>query len=137
MFLLDTNVVSEPTKPQPNAKVLAWLKAQPAATLFLSVVSLGEIVRGLEKLPSSKRKQQLAEWVNRLPIEAFGRGRLLPVDQTIAYEWGRLDRAAARTVSVPDALLAATARVHGLAVATRNERHFADLDVRVINPWLT
>lgn len=137
MFLLDTNVVSEPTKPQPHAKVLAWLKAQPAPTLFLSVISLGEIVRGLEQLPSSKRKQKLAEWVNRLPIDAFGRGRLLTVDQTIAYEWGRLEIAAARTVSVPDALLAATARVRGLTVATRNERDFLDLGVRVVNPWLS
>lgn len=135
MFLLDTNVVSEPTKKQPSPKVLSWLAAQRAPTLFMSVVSLGELTRGLDKLPSGRRKQDLTKWINRLSLDEFAHGRMLSVDDAVALTWGRLDALAGRTLAVPDALIAATALVHNLTIATRNQRDFAGLGVRVVNPW--
>jgi hypothetical protein len=101
----------------------------------MSVISLGELMQGLERLPSSARKQQLILWLNSLSQNAFRGGRILPVTEAVALEWGRLDRRALRTVAPTDALIAATALVHDLAVVTRNEHDFAGLGVRMVNPW--
>lgn len=135
MFLLDTMVVSERAKSRPDARVLAWTSAVPATQQYVSALSLGEIVFGVERLPLGPNKQRLQAWSAALPH--FFASRVLAVDLAAAERWARQRIAVGRTVAVVDALIAATAYAHGLTVATRNERDFLDLGVRVINPWLT
>ena len=131
--LLDTNVISEQTKPRPNPALINWIKSQPATEAFISVLTLGEIHRGLEKLPRGPRRANLEAWLEDT-IREFS-GRLLVVDARVAETWGKLDAAAAKTMAPIDRLLAATALAHNLALVTRNIRHFAHANVRVINPW--
>lgn len=133
MFLLDTNVVSEATKVRPNPLVLAW-SSRSAQNAFISVMTVGEITKGIQRLPTGPRRSNLDRWLRVLGSKEF-RARILPVTEIIAAEWGRLLVATRRTLPCADSLLAATARVHDLTIATRNERDFADLGVRVINPW--
>jgi predicted nucleic acid-binding protein len=135
MYLIDTNVVSEMAKPRPDSRVRRWASVG-IQTAFLSAITIGEIVKGIERLPPGKRRATLETWLGVLGSQAF-RARVLPVDEIIAAEWGRLSAYAGRTLPCADALLAATARVHDLTIATRNERDFAALRVRVVNPWLT
>jgi predicted nucleic acid-binding protein len=131
-FLLDTNVVSEIRKPKPAAGLLSWFDTQEPDTLYLSVLVLGEIREGVERLRvrDAARAQALALWLGDL--SAGYADRVLPVDQAVADEWGRLR--AIRPLPVIDAFLAATARVHGLTLVTRNVRDFAGLNVLVFNP---
>jgi predicted nucleic acid-binding protein len=134
MFLLDTNVVSEPSKPRPNPSVLAWLEAQSSSHLFISVLTLGEIAYGVDRLPQGERRERLLGWQAGLHQRQFA-GRTLDVTRNIALDWARMEVVAGRTLSAFDALIAATARVNDLTLATRNERDFLRLGVRVINPW--
>jgi predicted nucleic acid-binding protein len=131
--LLDTNVISEPTKPRPNPALMDWIKSQPSNESFISVLTLGEIHRGLDKMPRGARRSSLAVWLDDT-LREFA-GRLLPVDARVAELWGKLDAAAAQTIAPIDGLLAATALAHNLVLATRNVRHFAHANVRVIDPW--
>jgi hypothetical protein len=133
MFLIDTNVVSELAKPRPNLQVQRWASVR-IDTAFMSSVTVGEIIKGIERLPSGKRRTALELWLTALTSRAF-KARLLPVDDVVAAEWGRISAAARCTLPCADSLLAATARVHNLTVATRNERDFSELGVRVLNPW--
>lgn len=133
MFLIDTNVVSELTKPRPNLQVQRWASIRIDAA-FMSTVTVGEIVKGIERLPSGKRRAALEQWLSALTSRAFN-ARLLPIDEVVAAEWGRISAALRRTLPCADSLLAATARVHDLTVATRNERDFVELGARVLNPW--
>ncbi|MGH6949258.1 MAG: type II toxin-antitoxin system VapC family toxin [Vitreimonas sp.] len=133
MFLIDTNVVSELAKPRPNLRVQHWASVR-IDTAFMSTVTVGEIIKGIERLPSGKRRAVLEFWLSALTSRAF-KARLLPIDEVVAAEWGRIGAAAGRTLPCADSLLAATARVHDLTIATRNERDFLDLGVRVLNPW--
>ena len=131
-FLLDTNIVSELRKgPRTHAGVLAWFDEQPARSLFLSVVTVGEIRQGIEQVRRTDPRQaaSLDRWVQGLT--QYYEDRLLYVDGSIAEEWGRLR--AKQSVPVVDALLAATARVHDLTIVTRNVRDFRDVPVRVLN----
>ena len=132
MFLVDTNVVSELAKPRPDPHVQRWASGMDAA--FMSTVTVGEIIKGIELLPRSKRRLLLELWLDALTSSAF-KTRLIPVDEVVAAEWGRMSAALRRTLPCADSLLAATARVRDLTVATRNERDFIDLGVRVVNPW--
>ena len=137
-WLLDTCVLSELTKPQPNANVVEWLDSAEERTLFLSVLSVGEILKGITKLPDGERKSRLGKWVETELSERFS-GRLLDVTLEVAAEWGTLSGAAEqRGESLPaiDALLAATARSGGLTVVTRNEVDLSRCGARVFNPWL-
>jgi predicted nucleic acid-binding protein len=132
-FLLDTNIVSElrrGARTQPD--LLAWFDQQPARSLFLSIVSIGEIRQGIEKLRRTDSRQAgaLDRWLHGLT--QYYEDRLLYADGAVAEEWGRLR--AGRNVPVIDALLAATARVHDLTLVTRNVRDFRALPVRVLNP---
>jgi len=136
MFLLDTNLISESAKPRPDPRVLRWTQTNRAQDAFVSVMTLGEIVKGIERLAPGKRRANLSRWLELVTSPAFN-PRVLAVDEVIATEWGRLSIAARRTLPCADSILAATARVHDLIVATRNQRNFADLGVRVVNPWLT
>jgi predicted nucleic acid-binding protein len=132
-FLLDTNIVSELRRPRAHAGLMEWFDAQSSHTLFLSVVTLGEIRQGVEQLRSKDARQagQIDRWLNGL--SQFYEDRLLYVDGAVADEWGRLR--ARRSVPVMDALIAATARVHKLTLVTRNVRDFANLGVTLLNPF--
>jgi predicted nucleic acid-binding protein len=133
MFLVDTNVVSELARPRPDRRVQQWASTQ-IGTAFLSAVTVGEIIKGIERLPPGARRSLLELWLHALTSSAF-RARLIPVDEVVGAEWGRISAAAGRTLPCADSLLAATARVRDLTVATRNERDFINLGVRVLNPW--
>lgn len=134
MFLLDTDIISETTKAQPRPAVISWLEAQRADDLFLSIITLGEIAYGIECLPAGEKRDRLALWRATLASTRFA-GRIFDVTDNIMCEWARAEARARTTFSRFDALIAATARVHNLVVATRNETDFADFGVRLINPW--
>lgn len=130
-YLLDTNVVSELSKRVPAAQVVGWLGGDPDCAL--SVLTLGELRRGVRMLHGRDpiRARRLETWVDEL--HADYRARLLPVDDAVAQEWSELP--VERTLPAVDGLIAATARVHGLTIATRNVRDFADLGVSLFNPF--
>ena len=133
-YLLDTNVLTELRRKLPDARVLHWFSQRPATTLYLSVLTLGEIRKGIEVLPDPARRLTLLDWLEtRLP--AFFAGRILPIDAAVAYRWGRMVAQAGRPVPAIDSLLAATAEQHGLTLVTRNLRDVKGLAVQVINPW--
>jgi predicted nucleic acid-binding protein len=116
--LLDTCVISEPTKKRPAGKVLTWLDVQEEMSLFLSVLTLGELHKGISKLPRSRRRSQLQQWVAQDLPRRFT-GRILPVDQEVATRWGIMTGEAERAghpIPVLDGLLAATAAVAGLTL---------------------
>ena len=132
-YLVDTNVLCEPTKPVPDAKLVPWLAANDAH-LFVSVLTLGEILKGIEIMPAGKRRRQMQAWFER--IEDWATDRLLPIDWEVMRVWGayygrHLKRG--RTLDVMDSLLGATALAHGLTVATRNGADFPELPL--VNPW--
>jgi predicted nucleic acid-binding protein len=135
-YLLDTCVVSEATKPRPDPRVLAWLEHADPESLFLSVITLGEIEKGIERLGTGRRKRELRRWFERVRAEAAD--RVLAVDDPVALEWGRLlGRAERRGDVLPaiDALLGATAIVHGLTVVTRNSSDIGRTGAAVFDPW--
>jgi hypothetical protein len=132
-YLLDTNVVSEPRRRQPSSLVMSWFGSTPPATRFISVMTLGELRKGADRVAFRDPDQSavLRGWL--ADTATMFRDRIIPVDAVIAEEWGRLQ--AARPVSPVDALLAATALVHGWTVVTRNERDFVPTGVPTINPF--
>jgi predicted nucleic acid-binding protein len=132
-FLLDTNVVSEARRPAGHPGVRAWVRSVPAADLFVSVLVVGEIRRGVEQLRRRDPRQAavIEAWLLRLVAE-YG-DRVLPVTAAVAEEWGRLN--VPDPLPVVDGLLAATARVHGLVLVTRNTPDFARTGVRLLNPF--
>jgi len=133
-YLLDTNVLSELRRKSPNAGVVEWFTQRPASTLYLSVLTLGELRKGIEGLADAKRRMSLTDWLETdLPV--FFAGRILGIDAQVADRWGRLVAAAGRPLPAIDSLLGATAAQHGLSLVTRNERDFAGLGLDVINPW--
>lgn len=137
MIILDTNVVSEPMKPDGHRGVQAWLDDQIAETLYLTSISLSELLLGVEVLPDGKRKVGLAAALSDLLSTLFG-ARVLPFDQQAATMYaGRVSRAraAGRTISMADGQIAAIAAVHGFTVATRDTAPFAAAGVPVVNPW--
>jgi len=138
-FLLDTNVISEWVKPEPNPQVVAWLNEVPEDRVFLSVAALAEIRRGVELMPAGKRRDRLASWLTEdLPVRF--EGRILDIDGRIADAWGILmarGQKAGINVGTLDAFFAATAEVHGLTLVTRNVHDFLKLGIRLLNPWHT
>ncbi len=136
-FLLDTSVVSELVRKSPHLPVLNWIGEQDETSLYLSVVTIGEIEKGIARLPASARRNRLQSWVRRDLIGRFGK-RLLAVDTRAATRWGTLTgESEKRGVPLPviDSLIAATALVHGFAVVTRNVADFARCGVTCVNPW--
>lgn len=133
-YLIDTNVLSELRRKQPDQRVVAWIQARPTQSLFLSVLTLGEIRKGLERLPDSARRQDLLDWLE-VELPAYFIGRIHAIDAQTADRWGRLMVQAGRPLPAIDGLLAATALQHDLTLVTRNTRDFADLELRLINPW--
>jgi len=133
-WLVDTNVISELRRRDPDANVRAWFAQRPATELYLSVLTLGEIRKGVEALTDSGRRTVLNQWLEReLPV--FFAERLLPIDAGVAHQWGLLLAEAGRSLPAIDSLLAATALHHNLVLVTRNLKDFAGLPVQVLNPW--
>lgn len=136
MIVLDTNVISEAMKPQPHSAVRAWLNDQAAETLYLSSVTLAELLFGIAALPSGKRKDMLALAVDGL-LELF-QGRVLPFDTDAARQYAELAvvaRAAGLGFPTPDGYIAAIAVSRGFIVASRDTAPFQAAGVTIINPW--
>ena len=136
-FLLDTNVVSEWTKPRPNPGVVEWLANVDEDSVYLSVVTLAELRHGIERLSPGKRRIQLDEWL-RADLPLRFEHRILPVDAAIADQWGHLvarRESKGRSIHAMDALIAATAEVHSLTLVTRNASDFTQAAKSIVNPW--
>lgn len=133
-YLIDTNIISELRRKEANPGVVSWFAARPANTLYLSVLTLGEIRKGIEALPNSKRKLTLRDWLE-VDLPAFFTGRILTIDETVVDRWGRLLARIKRTAPAIDSLIAATALQYGLTLVTRNESDFKFPELDVINPW--
>ena len=133
-YLIDTNVLSELRRKMPNAGVVEWFAKRPTSTLFLSVLTLGELRKGIEGIRDADRRMTLLDWLETdLPI--FFTGRILSIDTQVANRWGRMVATAGRTLPAIDSLIGATASHHGLSLVTRNIRNFVDLCLDLINPW--
>ena len=132
-YLLDTNIISETVRRNPNKAVIAWLDQLPAEALFVSVLTLGEIRKGIEVLADKRRQEKLRLWLEH-ELPAWFEGRVLPVDLAVADRWGRLLAEVGRPVPTVDSLLAATALHHELRLVTRNAGDFDYPGLQVINP---
>ncbi len=133
MYLLDTNVVSETIKPNPEKAVINWLSAIDMHNLFLSVITLGEVRKGIEKLRDPIRKQKIIQWLEIDLVNRF-QGRLIQIDEKVADKWGYI--CSLQTVSAIDGLIAASAIVHNYKLVTRNGKDFKNMTgLELINPW--
>jgi predicted nucleic acid-binding protein len=136
VIVLDTNVIAEAMRPDPNPAVVSWLNGQSAETLYLSSVTLAELLFGIGAIPSGARRDRLAQALDRLL--ALFPGRVLPFDQDAARRYADMAvtaRAAGHPLPVSDGYIAATAASRGFAVATRNTRDFQNIGVDLIDPW--
>ncbi len=133
-YLLDTNVVSETVRRNPDRGVMTWLERVPGEALYLSVLTLGEIRKGVERFADRKRREKLRLWLEH-ELPGWFEGRVLPVDLGVADRWGRVVAAVGRPVPSIDSLLAATALHNELRLVTRNAADFAYPGLEVIDPW--
>ncbi len=136
-FLLDTNCISELVRNKPESRVLKWMEEADESLLYLSVLTLGEIRKGVAALPQSRRRSQLEAWLEQ-DLQVRFAGRILPIDAAVADRWGSLAADAkrkGRTISIIDGLLAATAMQHNLTIVSRNVSDFANTHAAVLNPW--
>ena len=136
-YLLDTNVVSEWARPRPAPQVVRWLADADEDRVFLSVITIAELERGVSLLPTGKKRESLASWIANDLLERF-EGRLLDVTVEVARAWGVVMSAAQRAgrpLAAMDGFFAATSRAHGLALVTRNDADFASTGVEIVNPW--
>ena len=136
-YLLDTMVVCEPTKRKKDPKVMLWLTSHDP-DCAISILTRGEVERGIVKMAPNKRKATLMAWFNSFADEMEQRGRILPVDRTLMSFWGpvysREERLTKRKPPFVDSILAATAELHGLMMVTRNEKDFPKT-LALVNPW--
>jgi len=136
-FLLDTNCISELLRPKPEPRVVEWIETVDESILYLSVLTLGEIRKGLTGQPQGKRKTRIESWLE-VELRARFAGRIVPIDTAIADRWGLISTEAKRrgkVLPVIDGLLAATALHLNLTVVTRNANDFEASQVQVLNPW--
>ncbi len=136
-YLVDTCVVSELIKKRPSRLVAAWVREQDELSLFVSVLTFGEIEKGLAKLQDGKRRQVLRNWLDHDLRRRFT-GRILPFDYEAACRWGEISGKAEREgapIPVLDAQLAATALIHGMTLVTRNTGDMEPSGVPTLNPW--
>ena len=136
-FLLDTNVVSEWVRPQPDRNVISWLAEVDEDRVFISVISFAEIRRGVEMLPAGRRRERLAAWLAE-ELPARFEERILDINPQVAETWGVLmarGQKVGLTLGAMDAFVAATAEVHGLTLATRNVKDFRRLTIPLLDPW--
>ena len=137
MIILDTNVVSELSAPEPAPSVVAWIAGQPATDLYITAIVEAEILAGSERMPHGRRRNEVIA-ANARIIDQFLDGRVLPFDRNAAQHYAEIRARRERTgrpISEMDCLIAAIARANGAAVATRDARGFADCGIAVINPW--
>ena len=137
MIIIDTNVVSEPLKPAPEQAVVEWLDAQAPGALFLSSVSLAELLAGVEALAAGRRRSELAKALKDRVLPLF-KGRILPFDEAAAQAFARVHAAARKAgnpITFADCAIAASATACGFAIATRNVRDFKGTGVSIIDPW--
>lgn len=136
-FLLDTCVVSELIRPAPIPSLVEWINNQPEERLFMSVLTLGELRKGIDRLPDGAKRTRLEIWLDS-DLRIRFTGRWLPVDEEVAERWGLIAANTASkglTLPVIDGLIAATALTHGMTVVTRNSADMAGTDVPILNPW--
>ncbi|GIO11218.1 ribonuclease VapC [Cohnella xylanilytica] len=136
-YLLDTNVISELVKKEPNPSVLNWIDERDEAALFLSVITFGELQKGICKLSDKSRTERLQAWVDRDLTNRF-EGRILPLDLDIFFTWGKIQGESEKSgtpLPVMDSLIAATAIAHNLTVVTRNVKDIERCQASVYNPW--
>lgn len=136
-YLLDTCVVSELVKLKPNPGVTKWLEGCDEEALFLSVLTIGDIQKGISRLDKTPRRETLQQWLDSDLRARFG-DRLLPITEEVCTTWGVLLGEAERAgtpIPTIDGLIAATAVTHNLTIVTRTEKDFASASVRVVNPW--
>lgn len=135
-YLLDTCVLSEMVKSTPDANVIRWFEARKPHELYISAMTWGELQRGVARLPQSKRRSELAVWLEQL--EAGFEDRILAFDQTTSEAWARMTvqaEAQGRSMAAFDSIIAATARTCDCKLVTRNVRDFAHADIEMLNPW--
>lgn len=135
--ILDTCVISEFVAKQPNPKVVEFLDALDADDVYLSVITIGEIIKGIEKLPDSRRKSELRDWLQDDLLARF-QGKILPLDTDVIVEWGMLTahtEIAGKAMPAIDSLIAATATANKMALVTRNVSDFEAAGIEIVNPW--
>lgn len=133
-YLLDTNVISELVRPKPEKKVIEWFDRIPNESLNISVLSLGEIRKGVEKLSDSRRKEKLRLWLE-IELLTWFEDRILAIDQAVADRWGRLQFRMKKPLPAIDSLIAATALYHDLRLVTRNKKDFNLPFLQIVCPW--
>ena len=138
MVIVDTNVVAEVMRTSPAPAVVGWFNAQDSASLFLTAITLGEIRYGLRIMPKGQRRQTIEQGFDQIIGTAFA-GRILAFDENAAVHYGEVmgrRKELGRPLSVPDGQIAALARLHRFAVATRNVRDFLDCGIELVNPFM-
>ncbi len=136
-YLIDTCIISELIKAKPSKKVVEWVSSESEENFYLSVLTIGEIQKGISKLADSKRKEKLQSWI-AIDLKDRFAGRLLDIDLEVAQKWGEIQGSAERqglVMPAIDALIAATAICHGLIVVTRNIQDMQHSGARLYNPW--
>ncbi len=136
-YLVDTNIPSELTHEKPVGRVAAFLANAGKLSVFLGVMTIGEICKGIAALPASQRRAGLQDWLD-IDVRSWFAGRILPVTEAIAERWGHLAATAKQqglNVAVVDGVIAATALHHGLTLVTRNVKDFTGLGVPLLNRW--
>lgn len=137
MILLDTNVVSEPLRPAPDAHVIEWIDAQPLETLYLSAMTVAELRAGVALMPAGRRRDKLHDYLEKSVLPSFA-GRVLPFDLACTNAYAKVMATAKRAgsgIETADALIAAVATANGFIVATRDASTFKAVGLTVINPW--
>lgn len=138
-YLVDTNIPSELTREKPDARVVEFLRNVAKEEVFLSVMTIGEICKGIAALPISQRRAMLQDWLD-IDVRSWFAGRIFPVTEAIAERWGNLAATAKQrglTLAVVDGVIAATALHHDLTLVTRNAKDFDRLGIDISNPWET
>jgi toxin FitB len=136
-YILDTNVISEAINKQPNQQVMNWLRRIDPQELYLSVVTIGEIKKGIEKLPESHQRKTIESWFENELLIKFG-GKILALDLPIVLVWGNLVgelEQKGRKLPALDSLIAATAKYYDYTLVTRNEKDFDGIDITIFNPF--
>jgi len=136
-YLLDTCVISELIARKPNPRVVAWVDSVDESRLYLSVIAIGEIRKGIEKLTNAERRAELREWLDNELLVRFA-GRIVALDVGVMLRWGELVGSlerAGQMMPAMDSLIAATALHGGLGLVTRNEEDFQHAGVTIVNPW--
>ncbi|WP_419418546.1 type II toxin-antitoxin system VapC family toxin [Legionella sp. D16C41] len=134
-YLLDTNVISELVKLRPNEKVLSWVSEKDSSILFISVITLGEIRKGVTGITDPKKYEKISHYLET-ELPDYFEERILPINREVADEWGKLQgKLKSNPLPAIDALLAVTAKVYNLKLVTRNTKDFVNAFVDLVNPW--